>query len=234
MTCMGNMIIARRGAQAHPETIRLIPAVDAKPVDIAESSTYESAKRTIDFFVSAVALVVLLPLLAVTALLIRLTSPGPAIFRQKRPGRNGVPFEILKFRTMVPDAEERLEQVHDVNNTVDPLIRVENDPRVTPIGRFLRKTSIDELPQLVNVLRGEMSLVGPRPISRPIYDYRNELRLRVTPGMTGLWQISGRKNGDTNYMLAKDMEYLQTRSLATDARIVLGTVAAVLKADGAR
>jgi lipopolysaccharide/colanic/teichoic acid biosynthesis glycosyltransferase len=117
---------------------------------------------------------------------------------------------------------------------VDPLIRVENDPRVTPLGRLLRKTSADELPQLVNVLRGEMSLVGPRPISRPIIDPRNTLRLKVLPGMTGLWQISGRKNGDTNYMLTKDMEYLQMRSLQTDARIVLGTVSAVLRANGAR
>jgi lipopolysaccharide/colanic/teichoic acid biosynthesis glycosyltransferase len=232
---MGDILVVEPGAQSvSPDAIRLIPAVDTVPVEIAESPGYESVKRGIDVVVSVAALLLLLPVFGVIALLIKISSPGPVIFRQKRPGLNGVPFWIYKFRTMVPDAEAKLEQVHDVNNVVDPLIRVENDPRVTPLGRLLRKTSADELPQLVNVLRGEMSLVGPRPISRPIIDPRNTLRLKVLPGMTGLWQISGRKNGDTNYMLTKDMEYLQMRSLQTDARIVLGTVSAVLRANGAR
>ncbi len=232
---MGDILVVEPGAQpVGSDAIRLIPAIEAVPVEIAGSTGYEAIKRAVDVGVSLIALVLLVPVLGLIALLIKVTSPGPVIFRQRRPGLNGAPFRIYKFRTMVPDAEAKLGEVHDVNNVVDPLIRVENDPRVTPLGRVLRKTSLDELPQLINVLRGEMSLVGPRPISRPIVDPRNTLRLKVLPGMTGLWQISGRKNGDTDYMLTKDMEYLQTRSLQTDARIVLGTISAVLKANGAR
>ncbi|MGC9320437.1 MAG: sugar transferase, partial [Armatimonadota bacterium] len=177
---------------------------------------------------------VTLPAWLFIAVLIKLNSPGPVLFRQKRPGRFEVPFEILKFRTMVNDAEERLHEVIDVNDTEDPLIRVEHDPRITGVGHLLRVTSLDELPQLINVLKGDMSIVGPRPISRPIHDPRNRLRLQVTPGITGLWQVSGRKNADTDFMLRKDIEYLQRRSLSFDLLIVLKTIAAVIRADGAR
>jgi len=141
---------------------------------------------------------------------------------------------MLKFRTMVQDAEKRLHEVTNITDTEDPLIRVEHDPRVTGVGHLLRVTSLHELSQLINVLRGEMSLVGPRPISRPIHDPRNALRLQVTPGITGLWQVSGRKNCDANHMLEKDMEYLQRRSLRFDLLLLLKTLIAVIKADGAR
>lgn len=198
------------------------------------SRSYAHAKRIGDVILASIALILTLPLWAGIALAIKLSSPGPVFFRQKRPGRGCVPFEILKFRTMVVDAEERLGEVIDVNDTRDPLIRVKHDPRVTGVGHLLRVTSLDELPQLVNVLRGEMSVVGPRPISRPIHDPRNRIRLQVTPGITGLWQISGRKNGDTNFMLTRDMEYLQKRSFQFDCMILLKTVLAVIRADGAR
>lgn len=199
-----------------------------------QAQAYARAKRIGDVLLATLGLILMLPLWCFIALAIKLSSSGPVLFRQIRPGRNLVPFEILKFRTMVQDAEDRLAEVIDVNDTHDPLIRLEHDPRVTGVGRLLRVTSLDELPQLINVLKGDMSMVGPRPISRPIHDPRNALRLRVLPGITGLWQISGRKNGDTNYMLTKDMEYLQKRSFAFDCTILLKTVLAVLRADGAR
>ena len=148
--------------------------------------------------------------------------------------QHGRLFEILKFRTMEKDAEEKLDQVVDVQDTEDPLIRVKGDPRVTGVGHLLRVTSLDELPQVVNVLKGEMSLVGPRPISRPMHDPRNALRLGVIPGITGLWQVSGRKNENTDFMLRKDMEYLQRRSLSFDLLLLFRTVGAVVKGDGAR
>jgi lipopolysaccharide/colanic/teichoic acid biosynthesis glycosyltransferase len=201
---------------------------------VSRPRAYEATKRVIDVLVALIGIIIALPLCAVIAVLIKLNSAGPVLFRQKRPGKDGVPFEVLKFRTMVKDAEERLDEVHDVNDTEDPLIRVEDDPRVTGVGHLLRVTSLDELPQLVNVLKGEMSLVGPRPISRPIHDPRNRLRLQVTPGITGLWQVSGRKSRDTNFMLEKDMEYLRRRSLGFDLLLLLRTFAAVIKADGAR
>ncbi|MGI5817391.1 MAG: sugar transferase [Armatimonadota bacterium] len=218
------------------------PVVDMEvwPADVApaclstRSRFYTRSKRIGDVALALIGLIFTLPLWGFIALAIKLSSPGPVFFRQKRPGKGCVPFEILKFRTMVPNAEDRLAEVVDVNDTEDPLIRVEHDPRVTGVGHLLRVTSLDELPQLVNVLRGDMSLVGPRPISRPILDPRNRVRLQVTPGLTGLWQISGRKNSDTNYMLTKDMEYLEKRSLMFDCGILVKTVLAVLRADGAR
>ncbi len=209
------------------------PSISAEDV-IARPRGYERAKRVIDVFAAAAGVILTLPLWVLTALLIKLSSRGPVLFRQQRPGKDGKPIEMLKFRTMVHDAEERLHEVIDIEDTADPLIRLKDDPRVTGVGHLLRVTSLDELPQLINVLRGEMSLVGPRPISRPLRDPRNALRLKVAPGITGLWQVSGRKNHNTDYMLEKDMEYLQRRSLSFDLMLLLRTVVAVLKADGAR
>ncbi len=216
------------------------PRVEIEAPDIPECCystrprSYTLTKRIADIVLAVIGLIVTLPLWVGIAIAIKLSSPGPVFFRQERPGKGRVPFEILKFRTMVQDAEDRLTEVIDVNDTEDPLIRLEHDPRVTGVGHLLRVTSLDELPQLINVLRGEMTLVGPRPISRPIHDERNPIRLQVTPGITGLWQISGRKNGDTDFMLTKDMEYLEKRSLWFDCTILLKTVTAVIRADGAR
>lgn len=203
--------------------------------DYAVSLLYLGVKRITDLVVAVVALILLAPLMAVIAIAIKLDSPGPIIFRQRRPGYRGKPFYILKFRTMVSDAEERLPEVLHLNpEPGHRLIRIPNDPRVTRVGRILRCTSLDELPQLVNIIRGEMSLVGPRPISRPIDDPRGILRLAAVPGMTGLWQISGRKDTDCEFMLQKDMEYLRRRSLILDLAILLRTALRMAGRNGAK
>jgi len=213
-------------------TGRVATWVGAPPTRV--STACLRAKRLLDVTVALVGIVVCLPLWALIALAIKLESRGPIIFCQRRPGHRGRPFWILKFRTMYEDAEERLAEVMHLNRQRDgTLLRIENDPRVTRVGRFLRKTSLDETPQLINVLRGEMSLVGPRPISRPIPDPRGLLRLEAMPGITGLWHVNGRKSTDTEHMLQKAMEYLEQRSLLLDLKILALTFSAVLRAEGA-
>lgn len=202
--------------------------------DSEASSTYLVVKRAADIVLAIAGIILCAPLWLVVAVLIKVESPGPVFFRQRRPGHRGVPFLILKFRTMCADAEERLDEVLQVNKEPDDsLIRVEDDPRVTRIGYWLRKWSIDETPQFINVLRGEMSIVGPRPISRPIPDPRGYLRLEARPGITGVWQTNGRKLTDCRHMLELDMDYLEDRSLLLDAAIVGRTFSAVLRAEGA-
>jgi len=221
------------------EAVRLTSVADETDFTLAADhasrlGTYQLAKRMLDIVVSFCAILVCLPLWAAIVIAIRAVSPGPAVFRQWRPGQYGVPFQILKFRTMTADAEQRLDEILALNQQRDhTLIRIKDDPRVTPIGRFLRRTSLDETPQLINVLRGEMSLVGPRPISRPIPDPRGLWRLQAQPGITGLWQVNGRKAEDCDYMLSRDMEYLAHRSLAYDACLIARTVRAVICGRGA-
>ncbi len=196
---------------------------------------YLAAKRCIDFVGALILTILCLPLWVVCAIAIKLNSPGPIFFRQRRPGQHGVPFQILKFRTMYQDAEARLSEVLSLNKQADnTLIRIDQDPRVTRVGAILRKLSLDETPQFINVLRGEMSLVGPRPISCHIADPRGLGRLLARPGITGLWQVSGRKDTDTEFMLKKDMEYLERRCLLLDGAIVLATLRALIQQDGAR
>ncbi len=198
------------------------------------SRAYLVLKRVGDVILATLGIVVCAPLWLVCAIAIKLDSRGPIFFRQVRPGHRGVPFHILKFRTMVQDAEERLNEVLDRNKEPDhSLIRVDDDPRVTRVGHLLRKWSIDETPQFINVLKGEMSIVGPRPISRPIRDPRGTLRLEALPGITGPWQTNGRKLTDCNHMLELDMKYLQERNLWLDLRIVFKTVEVVFRGDGA-
>jgi exopolysaccharide biosynthesis polyprenyl glycosylphosphotransferase len=192
------------------------------------------AKRASDLVLTTAALVLLSPLLLVAAAAVRLGSPGPVIFRQVRIGRDGEPFEMLKFRTMVVDAEQRLAEVRHLNEANGPLFKIRHDPRVTRVGRILRKTSVDELPQLVNVLRGEMSLVGPRPALRSEVDQwdpglRN--RLRVKPGITGMWQVSGRSDASDDYGQL-DLYYVDNWNLVTDLVILARTVPAVLLQKG--
>ena len=202
----------------------------------AQSRTgYTVAKRTLDVFVSLIGIIICLPLWAIIVVCIKLDSRGPAIFRQSRPGRNGVPFTLLKFRTMVHDAEQRLPEIMHMN--LDPtgtLIRIKDDPRLTRVGRFLRNACLDETPQFINILLGQMSLVGPRPISRPIADPRNHIRLRVRPGLTGLWQVSRCKNTTVAFMIDKDLEYICKRSILFDLAIIIQTVLFVLRRNGAR
>jgi exopolysaccharide biosynthesis polyprenyl glycosylphosphotransferase len=178
-------------------------------------------------------------LLALIALGIRLTSPGPIIFRQQRAGRNGKPFTMLKFRSMTTDAEMRQAELAVHNQMEGPVFKIENDPRITSIGRFLRRTSLDELPQLWNVFKGEMSLVGPRPL--PLYEVEKfesvaqRRRLSMKPGLTCLWQISGRNQIQKfEDWVRLDLQYIDNWSLWLDLEILLKTVPVVLFAHGAR
>jgi lipopolysaccharide/colanic/teichoic acid biosynthesis glycosyltransferase len=197
--------------------------------------TYLVVKRIADVILASAGIVALMPIWLAIALAIRLDSPGRVLFRQKRTGQHGVPFWIWKFRTMRLDAEARLDTVLPLNpEPGHSLIRIPNDPRVTRVGRWLRTYSLDETPQLINILRGEMSMVGPRPISREIADARGLQRLAARPGLTGSWQVSGRKDTDCETMLTLDMEYLECRSLWLDVLILLRTVPVVVGSRGAR
>jgi exopolysaccharide biosynthesis polyprenyl glycosylphosphotransferase len=196
-------------------------------------------KDLIDRLGALAALTLGAPLFGLIALSIRLTSPGPIIFRQKRAGRHGQPFNMLKFRTMVTDAEMQQEELQKFNQMSGPVFKMEKDPRITAIGKILRKTSLDELPQFWNVLRGEMSLVGPRPL--PIYEVAKfetpsqRRRLSMKPGLTCLWQVSGRNEVKSFEQWVKlDLEYIDNWSLWLDLRILIKTVPAVIVGAGAK
>lgn len=194
------------------------------------------ALRALDVSLSATLLLLLLPVFAVIAVAVRLESPGPLIFRQKRVGKDGCEFPFLKFRSMIRDAEARRLGLENRNERGGPVFKIRDDPRVTRVGRVLRRWSLDELPQLINVLRGDMSLVGPRPalpseVAR--YTPHQRRRLAVTPGVTGLWQVSGRARLSFEESVALDLAYIQRRSLALNLLILARTVPAVLNGDGA-
>ena len=194
-------------------------------------------KRIFDFALSLTLIVLLSPLFLVVAILIKLTSPGPVFFTQKRLGLNKRRFSIYKFRTMVLDAERRIHELEDLNEVSGPVFKITKDPRVTPLGRFLRKASIDELPQLFNVLKGEMSLVGPRPL--PVRDYEgfnqdwHRRRFSVVPGITCLWQVNGRSSISFEQWMELDIRYIDEWSLWLDLKILARTIPAVLKGSGA-
>jgi len=194
-------------------------------------------KRAMDVAGAAIALVLLAPLLALIAALVALSDRGPVLFVQERAGLFGRPFQMLKFRTMVPQAEQQLEALRPSNEMSGPVFKMEDDPRVTRVGRVLRRWSLDELPQLINVLRGEMSLVGPRPplpdeVAR--YQRWQLRRLSMRPGLTCIWQVSGRNEVDFEQWLALDLEYIDRWSLWLDLLLLLRTVPAVLSRRGAR
>ena len=196
-------------------------------------------KHSLDFFVSAMLLTLLSPLLLFVALAIKLTSPGPVFFRQQRAGLNGRPFTMYKFRSMVTDAEQLKHELAMLNEMSGPVFKISNDPRITPIGQFLRRYSVDELPQLLNILRGEMSLVGPRPLPvdevQRFDDVAHRRRLSVRPGLTCLWQISGRNNvTDFKEWVRLDLSYIDHWSLWLDFKILFLTIPVVLTAKGAK
>ena len=196
-------------------------------------------KQLLDFFGSLGLLLVLALPLAVVAVVIKVTSPGPVFFRQQRAGLNGRPFTIYKFRTMVSNAEQLKHELAAMNEMRGPVFKVSADPRVTPVGRVLRKYSVDELPQLYNVLRGEMSLVGPRPLPvdevKQFSDLAHRRRLSVKPGLTCLWQIGGRNDvSDFRDWVRLDLEYIDHWSLWLDLKILWRTVPIVLTGAGAR
>jgi exopolysaccharide biosynthesis polyprenyl glycosylphosphotransferase len=193
-------------------------------------------KRAIDIVVSAAGIVVLAPLMVVIALLVRLDSRGPALFKQLRAGRRGEPFRIIKFRTMCHDAERRISEVVSVDELEEPMYKLRRDPRVTRVGRILRHTSLDEIPQLLNVLRGDMSLVGPRPeelwlVER--YSETERFRLTMRPGITGPMQVHGRGELTFQERVAVEREYVENYSLRKDVRIMLRTASAIFRASGA-
>ena len=195
-----------------------------------------AAKAVGDRVTAAVALLALAPVLAVVALAVTLTSRGPVLFRQERVGRHGQPFTMYKFRTMVPDAEDRVIDLRDSDEGNGVLFKMKEDPRVTPVGRVLRRYSLDELPQLLNVLLGHMSLVGPRPpLQSEVELYGEDMRRRllVKPGLTGLWQISGRSDLSWDESVRLDLRYVENWSFAFDAMIIWKTVGAVLRSRGA-
>lgn len=196
-----------------------------------------AVKRTLDIAISSTLLVLLAPLLIGVAVAIKLTSPGPVMFLQDRIGLNKRRFKICKFRTMVPNAEQLLSGLESKNEVSGPVFKIRNDPRITPIGRFLRRNSIDELPQLFNVLKGDMSLVGPRPL--PVRDYEgfNEdwqrRRFSVRPGITCLWQVNGRSGISFDQWMLLDLQYMDEWSLWLDLKILARTVPAVMRGSGA-
>jgi len=198
--------------------------------------TYLMAKRAMDLVLVLTTLPLWLPLNLAIALIIRLTSPGaPVVFRQLRTGKGGRRFNMYKFRTMVPNAEELKSQYKHLNELQWPDFKITNDPRITSIGGFLRKTSLDEMPQLFNVLIGDMSLVGPRPTSFGAETYKlwHTERLDVPPGLTGLWQIIGRAQLEFDDRLRLDIAYIERRSLWLDVNILARTVLAVFSQRGA-
>ena len=194
-------------------------------------------KRLIDICGSAALLLALIPLFALVAVLIKLDSPGPVFFRQERIGLSKRRFRLFKFRTMIEGAEKQQQMLEHLNESDGPVFKIKDDPRITRVGKFLRRFSIDELPQFLNVLKGEMSLVGPRPL--PVRDIErinvpwHKRRLSVKPGMTCLWQVNGRSNIGFDDWVRMDLEYIDKWSLALDMKILLKTIPVVLRGRGA-
>jgi lipopolysaccharide/colanic/teichoic acid biosynthesis glycosyltransferase len=209
------------------------PATVVRPDAV---TLYEAGKRLFDVLLALILLAITLPLLLLAAILVRYTSAGPVVFRQTRCGRHGRTFTCLKLRTMYVDAERRKVELMHLNEVDGPVFKLRNDPRVTPVGRWLRKASLDELPQLVNVIVGQMSIVGPRPpLPEEVEQYSPlaRQRLEVKPGLTCLWQVSGRSMIGFEQWMALDLEYIRRRGFLFDLQIVLRTVPAVLTGRGA-
>jgi lipopolysaccharide/colanic/teichoic acid biosynthesis glycosyltransferase len=202
---------------------------------IIRGKTYRILKRAIDITACLLVAPLVVPLLALVALLVYVDSPGKVMFTQLRTGKGGRRFKMYKFRSMVPNAEELKIKYAHLNELTWPDFKITNDPRITRVGKILRKTSLDELPQLLNVLKGDMSLVGPRPTSFAPETYRlwHTERLEVVPGITGLWQISGRSNLDFDQRLKLDIAYIERQSIWMDICIIARTVGQVFIGDGA-
>lgn len=196
---------------------------------------YRRWKRVFDVFVCVLLLPLSLLIVALCTLVIWIDDPGPVVFSQPRTGKGGRRFRMYKFRTMVTNAEEIKKEYAHLNELTWPDFKISRDPRVTRVGRFLRRTSLDELPQLFNVLKGDMSLVGPRPTSFDVttYELWHTERLEVLPGITGLWQISGRSDIDFDRRLCLDREYIERQSLWLDLQILIRTITVIFSRRGA-
>ncbi|QHS23498.1 sugar transferase [Virgibacillus sp. MSP4-1] len=202
--------------------------VEFKRIEINDSYIYLYSKRFIDIFGSVLGLILLSPLFILVGILIKIEDPkGPIIFRQKRVGKNQSEFHMCKFRSMVSNAEELKVTLIEKNELSGPVFKIKNDPRITKVGKFIRKTSLDELPQLFNVLKGEMSLVGPRPplpSEVELYNEYEKQRLSITPGLTCYWQVSGRNNIGFDEWVELDLKYIKERSVFLDLKLILKTI----------
>ncbi|GIN09770.1 multidrug MFS transporter [Shouchella clausii] len=202
-------------------------------IQINDSIGYLFIKRTLDIVASLIGMVVLFPSLVLVALLIKIEDPkGPIFFKQTRVGKDGKQFSMYKFRSMVSNAEDLLEDLLDNNEVSGLMFKMKDDPRVTKVGKFIRKTSIDELPQLLNVLKGDMSLVGPRPpLPREVAEYStyHKQRLLVKPGCTGVWQVSARNGVGFEEMVEMDLDYISSRNLFTDLKLIFFTIFVMLR-----
>jgi lipopolysaccharide/colanic/teichoic acid biosynthesis glycosyltransferase len=208
---------------------------DAAVASVARSERYRPLKRAFDLVVCLALMPLIAPILLICAIAIRLDTPGPILFTQQRTGQHGIRFGMYKFRTMVRDAESLKASLMHLNILPPPDFKIIDDPRITRVGRFLRKSSLDELPQIFNVMRGQMSLVGPRPTSfaASTYDLWHTERLEAVPGITGLWQVKERNAATFDERLRLDAEYLHRQSLGLDLKIIWWTVVAVFKRSGA-
>lgn len=238
---LGGLLEARPDGFRRPAGL-VLPRTEAHLIPTpGRTGAHRLAKRACDCAIAALALLLLWPVLLLIAVLIRLESRGPVLFRQQRLGLRGRPFWVLKYRTMVHDAEQRLKDLEHLNESDGGvLFKIRRDPRVTRFGHFLRRSSLDELPQLINVLRGEMSVVGPRPLQLRDSNYLRELaprefarRLEVLPGLTGPWQVSGRSAVGFERMLSLDVDYIDHGTIWTDIRILWKTLMIVLLGKGA-
>ncbi len=210
-----------------------IPLMTARSFELTGFKSF--LKKCEDYFLASLLFVVSLPVLLIAAVAIKLDSPGPVLFKQKRTGRNGKPFEFYKFRSMIDGADALMDEVIIYNESGGPLFKMRKDPRITRVGRLIRKLSIDELPQLLNVLKGEMSLVGPRPLPAEAEERLKwqSQRLKMRPGITGIWQVSGRSNLPYDEMVKLDLYYIENWSLWLDMKIILKTLPALLAGKGA-
>ncbi|MCU1289125.1 MAG: hypothetical protein JWN60_1354 [Acidobacteria bacterium] len=222
-------------ARAVPGEIGEAPILSLYTTRLSEWQMF--LKNSTDFICASVLVFILAPLMFVIAALIKLTSPGPVLFIQERVGLNKRRFKMFKFRTMVVDAVEQQKNLETLNEANGPVFKIKNDPRITPIGKWLRKTSLDELPQLFNILLGDLSLVGPRPLPERDFQKFNKLwfnrRFSVKPGITCIWQISGRSETSFDKWILQDLEYIDKWSLGLDLKILFKTIPAVLRGTGA-
>jgi len=223
--------------------VAAVETVDTPPLwlledepELEERRIYDMAKRALDFAIALLSVIVLSPVLLLIAIAIKVDSKGPVFFKQERLGKGTRRFTMIKFRSMYLDGDARIGELAALNEATGPLFKMRRDPRITRVGRLLRRTSLDELPQLFNVLGGTMSIVGPRPpLPRELngFDDIQRARLRVLPGLTGLWQVSGRSDLPFEEMVRLDMEYIERRSIVMDLRIIAMTVPSVVLGVGA-
>lgn len=213
-----------------------LEVVNMQLINIANQIRYEKIKRFFDICLSAAALVVLSPLLLVIAILIYLEDKGPVIYSQTRIGKDGRAFKLYKFRSMCVDADEKLKDLQKLNERDGPVFKIRDDPRVTKVGKFIRKTCIDELPQLVNIIKGDMSIVGPRPpLPNEVEQYNSyqKQRLLVVPGLTCYWQIQKGEETTFDEWVELDLKYIKERSILLDFRLILLTFKVILSGKGA-